>query len=149
MLSSWSHFFASTLHIERGTWLSSTLQTFYAFSISGLAHSILVVTLPITPPFTGMYERFWTMYLFFFFQAAGMVIEDLVRAVVGGLEEILEWNHQNGRTSSLHLWIGRVWVLGWLWWTGQFAVVCWLTTSQGLLTVPFSFAQLALRRFGH
>lgn len=136
MLSSWSHAFVNVLHVKRGTWLSSILQTFFAFSLSGFMHALVAWSVEPTPPFFSFYDRFTTMFLFFLFQAEGVVLEDIVVSLFRPVWRKIEARDKKGRRATLMRWIGRIWVFGWLWWTGQFAVESWLKTGQGLLCQP-------------
>jgi hypothetical protein len=149
MLQSWSRALVNLLRIKRGTWLSSFVQTIFAFAVTGFLHGIAASRIEPTPPFSGQYERFWALFLFFTVQAIGVIIEDVVSTVVDEVELAFEWDDEKGRTNGWRDWIGRLWVLGWLLWTGQLVLECWLKTGQGMIIVPFSFISLGRQHFGY
>lgn len=132
MFHDYGHLAMHLLHVHHGTALSWFVRIWTAFLISGAMHALACWTLSPVPPFDGFYERFMAIFVFFILQAVGITVEalylqtpvmDIVLYEFGLQDEII---------------LGRLWTFGWLLFSGQWALECWLKTEQGMLQVPYS-----------
>ena len=127
------------LRVHHGTNLSWFVRIWSAFLLSGLMHAVASWTLPPVLPFDGFYERFMAIFVFFILQPVGLTIEalfswtpltDLFLGQFGLEDEMI---------------MGRMWTFGWLLFSGQWALECWLKTEQGMLSMPYSVAKPILQ----
>jgi hypothetical protein len=70
--------------ITRGSMLSSYLQIWMAFDISGLCHAHSILMLPNVAQ-TSIYDRITGTIMFFLWQVAAIRVEDLVQCLGRGL----------------------------------------------------------------
>lgn len=142
MLKDYSHVVIRCLRIPTKSKLSAIIQVWTAFTISGLLHALLTWSCKPVQPFTGFYERFISVLLFFLLQPIGFMIEDMIRSM---RRHKGPDNHKGPAfatnvalsKSTVNL-LGRIWTFCWLFFTGRFAMECWLKTEQGMLVLPFN-----------
>jgi len=142
MFKDYSYAVIRCLPIPTKSKLSAIIQVWTVFIISGLLHALLSWSCKAVPPFTGLYERFTSVLLFFLLQPVGFMIEDMVRSI---------WRHKGPddhkgsafatnvavSKSTINL-LGRIWTICWLFFTVRFAMEAWLKTEQGMLVLPFN-----------
>ena len=102
--------FVHVLGIRRGTTLSSYVQLWLAFLISGLGHATSILILP-SPTNITLDERTTGLIKFFLFQAAVITLEDFV-----------QWSSDNFLGNAFNLatfrtLIGYTWVVCTLWYS--------------------------------
>jgi Membrane bound O-acyl transferase family len=110
MFTSYSVFILRVLRIPRGTLLSSYIQLYTAFTISGLFHAISVYSLPFTHGYPQPDHRYRNVIAFFVIQAVGITFEDAVIGLFG--PKCLNWK---GRHWWMWRIVGYLWVAGWFW----------------------------------
>jgi hypothetical protein len=148
MFTDYGHFVINTLHIPRGTKTAALVQTYVAFAISGIIHAQASYSLRPVPPFTGFYDRFTCLLIYFMLQAVGLNIEDVAISAYNALygnfasqttkvkPSDAKENENFGLIPRWAPWLGRLWVISWCLITGQWALNAWLKTEQGMLRVP-------------
>jgi hypothetical protein len=145
MLVDYGDFFCRLLRVSPRSKIGKLLKVWIAFTISGAMHSIASWSLPPVPPFTGFYERFMSLFIFFLLQAVGITIEDVVEMVI----QKGEGSAKRRQLTRREVTVSRIWTLLWLIMSGRFALECWLKTEQGMLFVPLSIVKwwLTLRKW--
>jgi Membrane bound O-acyl transferase family len=130
------------LYIRRRTRFSWVIQVWTAFLITGVMHALASWSLPADPPFDRLYERFTSIFMFFILQALGLTLEIFFLETPVRDITLYEVGLQDER------YLGRIWTLGWLLFSGQWALECWLKTMQGMLPVQYSVVGPLLARMG-
>lgn len=118
--------------IQHGTNLSSYLQIWFGFLVSGFFHATSHLILP-SPIDVSVAERAYPIFLFFTLQAAAITFEDM--AQWGWCKGM---GYGEGQTKWRKL-VGYIWVVGWLVYSVRFPAVAYLKTRLGAESpLPFT-----------
>jgi len=114
LLTSLTGAFIDALHVKRGTILSSYVQLWLAFTISGFMHAASMLMLPAPINITWS-ERTVGMLQFFLWQAAAITFEDFVQWALRGQYD------QSKNSRTCRSCIGYLWVTCFMWYSLPFA----------------------------
>ena len=111
-LTSLAHFITHhALGLSKGTLLSRYIFLLIAFAISGIFHALADIGTGLTWSESGSVTFFVT-------QALGIMVEDGVQAVYQSWRDKQAGGAPAGTERFLTRWVGYLWVVVWMCWSG-------------------------------
>ncbi|KAI9743462.1 MAG: hypothetical protein M1818_002774 [Claussenomyces sp. TS43310] len=154
MFTSYSQALTRLLGIPRGTQLSSYLQLYVSFAISGLFHALMTFVMPASAQHS-FYDRFMLAFNFFILQAIGIHFEDIVIAIYKHVakesSDVGSPKTRGTKASSVagKTFVGYVWVVCWFWFSLGWGGDAYLKAGIGNVNdAPYPFVGFFLSYVG-